>query len=149
MGVDEATDAADVCAFCGDVPVHGTSTYDSGEVGPACAACCDAPSPREGETDLAFAERIADALAARGHEWGADVQTALFVAVREVRRLRAVNGCANAQADLFADRAQAAQAKLARVEAYVENDDRWHAADGRLFLRGRRDELRALLRSGS
>lgn len=52
----------------------------------------------DGETDIQFAERYAAALEAGRHEWGADVETALFVAVQEIRRLR--KECANRKAHL-------------------------------------------------
>lgn len=48
-----------------------------------------APDTVEGESALAYAERYADKLAANKYPWGADAETALFVAVTEVRRLRA------------------------------------------------------------
>ena len=111
------------CEFCGESPVVGTSTYDSGEVGPACALCCDAPSLREGETDLAFAERYADALETRGYKWGSDAETALFVAIKEVRRLRQSSEGHAHRCDVLVGQAEVAEAKLARVEAAAKTLD--------------------------
>lgn len=48
-----------------------------------------APDTDEGEPDLTYAERYADKLAANKYPWGADAETALFVAITEVRRMRA------------------------------------------------------------
>lgn len=42
----------------------------------------------EGETDLQYAERLADELVSRSYEFGADAETALVVAVLELRRLK-------------------------------------------------------------
>jgi hypothetical protein len=45
-------------------------------------------STDEDETDVQYAERLADELVSDAYEFGADVETALVVAVREMRELR-------------------------------------------------------------
>ena len=40
------------------------------------------------ETDIEYAERQADVLERQGYPWGADIETALFCVVKEMRRLR-------------------------------------------------------------
>jgi hypothetical protein len=99
----------------GKVPTNPDTSDDTKTVHQQCIEHVD------DESDIAFAERWATVIEESGHDWGPDIETALFVAVREVRRLRERDDQWakkwDATNEAYVNRMTEAAEKLARCES--------------------------------